>query len=115
MPTVPLLLQLKIYNRRKLSSDLIAAAVVSMMLIPQSLAYAMLAGLPPEYGLYASIVPIVIYALLGSSSTLAVGPVAIASMMTASALSSVTQSGLIGYVDGAITLALLSGSFLLLI
>jgi SulP family sulfate permease len=114
VPTVPLLLQLKIYNRSKLSSDLIAAAVVSMMLIPQSLAYAMLAGLPLEYGLYASIVPIVIYSLLGSSSTLAVGPVAIASIMTASALSSVTQSGLIGYVDGAITLALLSGSFLLL-
>lgn len=112
---VPLLGQFACYNREKMTSDLIAAAVVTIMLIPQSLAYAMLAGLPPQYGLYASVMPIVIYSLLGSSTTLAVGPVAIASIMTASALSSVTESGVIGYVDGAITLAVLSGLFLMLL
>lgn len=111
----PIVTQCVGYNRDKLSSDLIAAAVVTIMLIPQSLAYAMLAGLPPQYGLYASIMPIVVYSVLGSSTTLAVGPVAIASIMTASALSSVTQAGLIAYVDGAILLALLSGGFLMLL
>lgn len=111
--SLPLFRQIARYNRVKLSSDLVAAAVVTIMLIPQSLAYAMLAGLPPQYGLYASIMPIVVYSIFGSSTTLAVGPVAIASIMTASALSSVTQSGLISYVDGATTLALLSGLFLM--
>ena len=110
---LPVLQQLAQYNRTKLGSDIIAACVVTVMLIPQSLAYAMLAGLPPQYGLYASIMPIVVYSLFGSSTTLAVGPVAIASIMTASALSNVTQAGLIGYVDGAIILALLSGLFLM--
>jgi SulP family sulfate permease len=114
-PSIPLLHQLSNYNSSKLGSDLIAAAVVTIMLIPQSLAYAMLAGLPPQYGLYASIMPIVVYSLFGSSSTLSVGPVAIASIMTASALATVTQTGLISYIDGAIMLALLSGGFLMLL
>jgi SulP family sulfate permease len=113
--SIPLLKQLANYNRSKLGSDLIAAVVVTIMLIPQSLAYAMLAGLPPEYGLYASIMPIVVYSIFGTSTTLAIGPVAIASIMTASALSVVTQAGLISYIDGAITLALLSGLFLMLL
>jgi SulP family sulfate permease len=103
------------YTRQQLSSDLIAALVVTIMLIPQSLAYAMLAGLPPEYGLYSSILPLVAYSFFGSCRTLAVGPVAIASLMTASALNTVTQQGLIGYVEGAMLLALLSGSFLFLL
>lgn len=103
------------YNRSKFGSDLIAAIVVTIMLIPQSLAYAMLAGLPPQYGLYASILPIVVYSIFGSSSCLAVGPVAIASLMTASALSTVTSSGLVSYIDGAMTLALLSGLFLVVL
>lgn len=114
-PSFPIVQQCANYSRNKLSRDLTAAAVVTIMLIPQSLAYAMLAGLPPQYGLYASIMPIVVYSVLGSSTTLAVGPVAIASIMTASALSSVTQAGLIAYVDGAILLALLSGGFLMLL
>ncbi len=107
--------QLTLYSRDKLSSDLVAALLVSLILIPQSLAYAMLAGLPPELGLYASTLPIVIYALFGSSTTLAVGPVAIASIMTASALGSVSAQGIIDYIDGAIMLALLSGAFLTLL
>ena len=75
------------YNRHALSNDLIAAVIVTIMLIPQSLAYAMLAGLPPEAGIYASIVPIMLYAVFGTSRSLAVGPVAVVSLLTASALS----------------------------
>ena len=74
------------YQKSWLSGDVVAGVIVTVMLIPQSLAYALLAGLPPEVGLYASILPIIAYALLGSSMTLAVGPVAVASLMTASAL-----------------------------
>lgn len=111
---MPILAQAKCYNRDKGVSDIVAAIVVTVMLIPQSLAYAMLAGLPPHYGLYASIIPIIIYSMLGSSTTLAVGPVAIASIMTASTLGSVVSAGLINYIDGAITLAFLSGAILAL-
>ena len=75
---------LRHYRRAWLAGDLTAGIIVTVMLIPQSLAYALLAGLPPEVGLYASILPIIAYALLGSSMTLAVGPVAVASLMTAS-------------------------------
>ena len=112
---VPILEQIEGYDRGKFSRDLIAAIVVTFMLIPQSLAYAMLAGLPPEVGLYASILPLLAYAIFGSCRTLAVGPVAIASLMTASALAQVTQQGIIGYLEGAMLLALLSGLFLLVL
>lgn len=112
---VPIAEQIQGYNRQKLGRDLVAATVVTIMLIPQSLAYAMLAGLPPEVGLYASILPLLAYAVFGSCKTLAVGPVAIASLMTASALGQVTQQGVIAYMEGAILLALLSGAFLLLL
>ena len=84
------------------------------MLIPQSLAYAMLAGLPPEVGLYASILPIIAYALLGSSMTLAVGPVAVASLMTASALAPLAAAGTAEYVTLAVQLSLISGVMLLI-
>jgi len=67
------------YDKAALSNDLIAAVIVTIMLIPQSLAYALLAGLPPEAGLYASIVPILLYAVFGTSRALAVGPVAVVS------------------------------------
>ena len=112
---MPLIDQLGNYDSSKFRSDIVAAMVVTIMLIPQSLAYAMLAGLPPQYGLYASITPILVYAIFGSSTTLAVGPVAIASIMTASALAEVTGLGLISYIDGAVVLALLSGLFLSLL
>ena len=93
--------------------DMVAAAIVTIMLIPQSLAYAMLAGLPAEVGLYASMVPLVIYGLTGTSSTLAVGPVAVLSVMTASAIATTSQTlGLPG-VMVAIWLAGLSGVWLL--
>ena len=92
--------------------DMVAAIIVAIMLIPQSLAYAMLAGLPAEVGLYASIFPLIAYALLGTSSTLSVGPVAITSLMTAAALAEVAQQGSAGYLEAAITLAALSGLIL---
>ena len=90
-----------------------AALIVTIMLIPQSLAYALLAGLPPEMGLYASIAPIIAYALFGSSRVLAVGPVAVVSLMTAAAVGNVAVAGTAGYIAAAITLALLSGAMLL--
>ena len=74
-PLLPVWLQA--YQRGWLAGDLTAGVIVTVMLIPQSLAYAMLAGLPPQIGLYASIAPLVAYALFGSSMTLAVGPVAV--------------------------------------
>ncbi|MCB2065706.1 MAG: sulfate permease, partial [Erythrobacter sp.] len=100
------------YNGETLSSDLVAAVIVTVMLIPQSLAYALLAGLPPEVGLYASIMPLVAYAIFGTSRTLAVGPVAVVSLMTASAAGAVATQGTPEYLEAAITLAALSGVML---
>lgn len=102
------------YGRGELSGDLIAAVIVTVMLIPQSLAYALLAGLPAEVGLYASILPLVAYALFGTSRALAVGPVAVISLMTASALAPLNLSSVSEYVAAAGVLALLSGAMLLL-
>lgn len=103
------------YDRNALSNDLIAALIVTIMLIPQSLAYALLAGLPPEAGIYASIVPILLYSIFGTSRALAVGPVAVVSLMTATAIGQVAEQGTAGYAVAALTLALLSGGFLLLL
>ncbi len=101
------------YSREALSNDLIAAVIVTIMLIPQSLAYALLAGLPPEAGIYASIVPIILYAMFGTSRALAVGPVAVVSLMTAVAVGQVAEQGTMGYAAAALSLALLSGGILL--
>lgn len=101
------------YSKATLSNDLIAALIVTIMLIPQSLAYALLAGLPPEAGLYASIVPILLYAVFGTSRALAVGPVAVVSLMTAAALGNIADQGTMGYAVAALTLAFLSGAILL--
>lgn len=102
------------YSRGQLLRDLIAAVIVTIMLIPQSLAYALLAGLPPEMGLYASILPLLGYALFGTSRTLSVGPVAVVSLMTATAVGAVAQQGTADYATAAVTLALLSGGMLVL-
>jgi SulP family sulfate permease len=79
------------YDRDALTSDLVAAVIVTIMLIPQSLAYALLAGLPPEVGIYASIAPIILYAVFGTSRALAVGPVAVVSLMTAAAVGRIAE------------------------
>ncbi|KZL26476.1 SulP family inorganic anion transporter [Pseudovibrio sp. Ad37] len=102
------------YNKDSFSNDMIAAVIVTIMLIPQSLAYALLAGLPPEAGLYASILPIILYAIFGTSRALAVGPVAVVSLMTAAAIGQIADSGTAGYAIAALTLAMLSGGILLL-
>jgi SulP family sulfate permease len=101
------------YDRATLASDLVAAVIVTIMLIPQSLAYALLAGLPAEVGLYASIAPLVAYAVFGTSRTLAVGPVAVISLMTATAAATVAAPGSPDYVAAALILAILSGAILL--
>ena len=102
------------YDRTTLSSDLTAATIVTVMLIPQSLAYAALAGLPPQVGLYASIAPLLLYAVFGSSRVLAVGPVAVVSLMTATAIGDLARTGTEAYWTMAITLAFMSGFMLLL-
>lgn len=110
---LPILTWGRSYSRATLGNDLIAALIVTIMLIPQSLAYALLAGLPPEAGLYASIVPIILYAVFGTSRALAVGPVAVVSLMTAAALGKIVAQGDIGYGIAALTLAAFSGVILL--
>ena len=103
------------YDKNAFSNDMIAAVIVTIMLIPQSLAYALLAGLPPEAGIYASIAPIILYAIFGTSRALAVGPVAVVSLLTASAIGQVAEQGAAGYAVAALTLAFLSGGFLLML
>jgi SulP family sulfate permease len=101
------------YHRGLFASDTLAAVVVTIMLIPQSLAYALLAGLPAEMGLYASILPLVAYALFGTSRTLSVGPVAVVSLMTATAVGKVAQTGSADYLVAAIAMAMISGLMLI--
>jgi len=103
------------YDRTAFSNDMIAAVIVTIMLIPQSLAYALLAGLPAQAGIYASIAPIILYAIFGTSRALAVGPVAVVSLLTASAVGQVADQGTAGYAVAALTLAFLSGGFLVLL
>lgn len=109
----PVLEWSKGYNRETLTDDLVAAIIVTIMLIPQSLAYALLAGLPPEMGLYAAIFPLMAYALFGNSRTLAVGPVAVVSLMTAAIVGDMALQGTAEYAAVAIALALCSGVILL--
>lgn len=101
------------YERVQLEADLVAALVVTIMLIPQALAYALLAGLPAVVGLYGAILPLLLYALLGTSRTLAVGPVAIVSLMTAAAVGQLAARGTPEYLGAAIALAFLSGALFL--
>lgn len=112
---MPILNWSRDYNRKAFTNDIIAGVIVTIMLIPQSLAYALLAGLPPEAGIYASIVPVFLYAVFGTSRFLAVGPVAIVSLMTATAIAQVAEQGTAGYAVAALSLAFLSGVILLLL
>jgi SulP family sulfate permease len=102
------------YDRTHAAQDGLAALIVTLMLIPQSLAYAMLAGLPPVSGLYASLLPLLLYAVFGSSRTMAVGPVAVVSLMTAAALQPLFPEGGPAYAGAALLLALMSGLILTL-
>ena len=105
---------LRHYRRAMLPGDISAGVVVAMMMIPQGMAYALVAGLPPVVGIYASIVPPALYALFGTSSTQSVGPMAIISLMTASALAPLAPAGSALYATLAAQLALISGAVLLL-
>lgn len=111
---LPMINWLSAYNKHALASDMVAAIIVTIMLIPQSLAYAMLAGLPPEVGLYASILPLLAYTLFGTSHTLSVGPVAVISLMTAAAVGNLALEGSGEYLVAAIALAFISGIILVL-
>ena len=113
LPSLPILDWGRRYGRDTLTGDLVAALIVTIMLIPQSLAYALLAGLPPEVGLYASVAPLLMYAVFGSSRVLAVGPVAVVSLMTAASIGQFAAAGSPAYWAAAITLAFLSGVMLL--
>lgn len=101
------------YKGETFVNDGIAAVIVTIMLIPQSLAYALLAGLPPQVGLYASILPLVAYAIFGTSRAMAVGPVAVISLMTAVAAGKIAAQGSPEYIAVALLLALISGIMLL--
>lgn len=109
---VPMLTWAKEYNKDTLTSDAVAAVIVTIMLIPQSLAYALLAGLPAEMGLYASILPLVAYAIFGTSRALAVGPVAVVSLMTAASIGNLGLSTPAEIALAAGTLAFISGVIL---
>ena len=112
---IPAISQIKQYKRKNLGADLVAGTLLSIMLIPQGLAYSLLAGLPAEMGLYASILPLIVYALLGSSRTMAIGPAALIAMMSASFSSQFALQGTAEYNAIAIILAIMSGSILLLL
>lgn len=103
------------YQLSSFKSDLIAACIVLAMLVPQGMAYAMLAGLPPIMGIYASMLPMIIYAFTGSSTTLSIGPVAIISMMVFAALNPLFAVGSTAYIEAACLLALLVGIISLLL
>ncbi|MDF1522557.1 MAG: sulfate permease [Trueperaceae bacterium] len=100
---------LRRYDRRDLAPDLMAGLTVAVMLVPQGMAYALLAGMPPVAGLLASTLPIVAYAAVGSSRALAVGPVAIVSLLTFEAVHRLAEPGSAEYLTLAATLALLVG------
>lgn len=111
---IPILGWIKDYNKDWFRSDLFAGLTVGVMLIPQGMAYALIAGLPAQYGLYASIVPLIIYAIFGTSRQLAVGPVAMVSLLIASGVGVIAESGSEAYIELAIVLALMVGVIQLL-
>ena len=112
---VPILEWLPGYKKIWLADDLIAGSVVLFITVPQVIAYAFLAGLPPQVGLYAAIFSLLFYGVFGSSKTLAVGPAAIIAMMTLEAVSDLAVPGTTNYAIVASKLALLTGAILLVL
>lgn len=112
---LPILVWSRRYNRNNFADDGIAAVIVAIMIIPQALAYAMVAGMPAQTGLYAAMLGLAVYTLFGTSNTLSVGPVAVLSLMTAAALGKLglTEPG--EYIIAGMALAFLSGTMLLLL
>ncbi|MEL6527808.1 MAG: SulP family inorganic anion transporter, partial [Chloroflexota bacterium] len=112
---LPIMNWLPNYSRADVTGDLIAGIIVTVMLVPQGMAYALLAELPAQVGLYASIIPLFIYGLLGTSRTLAVGPVAIVSLMVASGIGQFAPQSLSETLLLAVTLAAMVGSIQLIL
>lgn len=112
---LPIVQWLPNYSKRFLGSDAAAGLTVGIMLIPQGMAYAMIAGLPPVYGLYAALIPQVIYAFLGTSRQLSVGPVAMDSLLVASGLGALSLSSMEVYIQMALFLALFMGCLQLIL
>ncbi|HKY92068.1 MAG TPA: SulP family inorganic anion transporter [Nevskiaceae bacterium] len=110
---LPLVADLAATRGRTVPQDALAGTITAILLIPQALAYALLAGLPAQVGLYASVVPPIVYAFLGTSRTLAVGPVAIAAVMVAAALGGYADDDPARYLSGALILSASSGAILL--
>jgi len=106
---IPIIEWLPNYNKSLFRGDLIAGITVSVILIPQGIAYALIAGLPPIYGLYCALVPQVLYAIFGSSRQVAIGPVAMDSLIVATGVSTLALAGSESYISIAILLALLVG------
>ena len=111
----PFLQRLANYNKTKFVKDLVAGLTVGVLLIPQGMAYAMIAGLPPVYGLYASIFPLLIYMFLGTSKNLAIGPVAMDSLLVAAGLGALAITGIENYIAMAIFLAFMVGAIQLIL
>jgi len=110
----PFLAWLTNYKRPFLLNDIVAGLSTGIILVPQGMAYALIAGLPPVYGLYASLFPVVVYALLGTSRKLAVGPVAMDSLLIAAGLGTLAISGLENYIAMALLLTFMVGAVQLL-
>ena len=106
---LPILDWIQNYKKKDIKGDLSAGLTVGVMLIPQGMAYAMIAGLPPIYGLYASTLPLIIYAIFGTSRQLAVGPVAMVSLLTAAGIGVLAEGGTETYIALAVALALMVG------
>lgn len=106
---IPALSWMRGYRKDQLMGDIPAGLTVGVMLIPQGMAYAMIAGMPPIYGLYASTLPLIIYGLLGTSRQLAVGPVAMMSLLTAASVGALAENDTQTYIAYAASLALLVG------
>lgn len=111
----PLFTWIKSYNSQAIKGDFVAGLTVGIMLVPQGMAYAMIAGLPPVYGLYAALFPQVVYAFMGTSRQLAVGPVAMDSLLVATGLGALSLSSPEEYIELAVFLALFMGAFQLLL
>ena len=101
--------QLKGYNSHSFKADIFAALTVSVIVIPQGMAYAMLAGLPPIYGLYAAFIPLFIYPLFGSSKQLSVGPVALVSIIVLAGISKLAEPGTTEFIQLALLTSLIAG------
>lgn len=107
----PIISWLSKYKKKDLSKDLIAGITLGIILIPQGMAYAIIAGMPPVYGLYAAVVPLIMYALMGTSRQLAIGPVAMDSLLVAAGLGTLGITGLENYIAMALLLSFMVGAF----